>query len=645
MKPTKGEIRIDAANIGGIEETSVTLSDGVNVLVGRNATNRTSFLQAIMAACGSTDASLKSDAEKGVVELEAGGETYRRTLVRMDGGVTYEGDPYVDEPMVVSLFAFLLESNEARQAVIRQDDLRDLIMRPVDTDRIRAEIKQLESKKRQLDDDLADLADLEDELPTLEAERTRLESRLGEKREALQEKEAEIEALDADVDESKADRSELETKLDELSSTRSDLENVRYDLETHRERRDSVRTQRQEHEEELAQLPETPAGRISEIEGEVDRLRRRKREMEGDINELQNVIQFNEDQLHDDDGDPIAALDDGTDTRDAVTDQLVEENTATCWTCGSTVKIEQIEATIDRLRELSQQKFGSIESIDDELAEFEEDRRTLEQQQKRRNNLERTLERTESELAETKERINQLETKRESLQSTIEELEREVTELESREYEEVLDKHREANQLEFEIERLQNDIDEITDEIASIEARLEERTQLQTKRDEVSSELTELRTRIDRLEDAAVDEFNEQMETVLDLLGYTNIERIWIDRVEREVREGRRNVTKSMFELHVVRSPDSGAVYEDTVDNLSESEREVMGLIFALAGYLTHEVYEECPFMLLDSLEAIDSERIGALVDYFADYAPYLVVALLPEDAANLDADRRIESI
>jgi len=42
------------------------------------------------------------------------------------------------------------------------------------------------------------------------------------------------------------------------------------------------------------------------------------------------------------------------------------------------------------------------------------------------------------------------------------------------------------------------------------------------------------------------------------------------------------------------------------------------------------------PFMLLDSLEAIDAERIAALVEYFAAEVPYLVVALLPEDASAL---------
>ncbi len=48
-------------------------------------------------------------------------------------------------------------------------------------------------------------------------------------------------------------------------------------------------------------------------------------------------------------------------------------------------------------------------------------------------------------------------------------------------------------------------------------------------------------------------------------------------------------------------------------------------------------MYEKVPFILLDSLEAIDSTRIATLVDYFSEYAGYLVAALLPEDAAALE--------
>lgn len=128
------------------------------------------------------------------------------------------------------------------------------------------------------------------------------------------------------------------------------------------------------------------------------------------------------------------------------------------------------------------------------------------------------------------------------------------------------------------------------------------------------------------------------------MLGYDNLDRIWIDRTRREVREGRRKVERSSFDLKIVRSTDDGAAYEDTIGHLSESEREVTGLVFALAGYLVHDVYETVPFMLLDSLEAIDAERIAKVVEYFESYVPYLVVALLDEDAQAVDVEHEVVS-
>jgi len=65
----------------------------------------------------------------------------------------------------------------------------------------------------------------------------------------------------------------------------------------------------------------------------------------------------------------------------------------------------------------------------------------------------------------------------------------------------------------------------------------------------------------------------------------------------------------------------------------------VTGLVFNLAGYLAHELYEEVPFMFLNSLEAIDAGRIAALVEYLNDYTNYLLVTLLPKDAAALPGE------
>ena len=58
--------------------------------------------------------------------------------------------------------------------------------------------------------------------------------------------------------------------------------------------------------------------------------------------------------------------------------------------------------------------------------------------------------------------------------------------------------------------------------------------------------------------------------------------------------------------------------------------------MFALAGYLIHDIHEVAPVIILDSLEAIDSARTARVVEYFQTYTEYLVVALLPEDVEML---------
>jgi chromosome segregation ATPase len=512
-------------------------------------------------------------------------------------------------------------------------------MRPIDTDAIRTEIDQLEDERRQLDDQLDKLDTLKQDLPDLEAERQRLDSQIDEKRDELSAKEAELDAADRDVDETREEKAALEDTLDELRQTRSDLEDVRYSIDTHEESLDALRTERAELEDEYEDLPDAPAGEQSELDHQIEQLRDQEDTLETELSELQSIIQFNEDML---DGEEIGRLDTLSDspeaeTEEPVTDQLLTDETVTCWTCGTNVETEQIEATLDRLRALRQETVSDVNAVDEELDELIAERNALEDKQQQRVQLERRLDQIESELDDRETTLNDFTDERDALTDDIEELEDDVEQLENQDYTELLDLHKEANQLEFELGRLESDREDINDEIAAIEDRLEERDQLEDQRAEIQSDLEDLRTRIERIEIEAVEEFNEHMETVLDLLDYENIERIWIERTEQTVREGRRKVDKSVFELHVVRTTRSGTAYEDTIEHLSESEREVTGLVFALAGYLVHDLYETVPVMLLDSLEAVDADRIATLVEYFAEYADYLAVALLPEDAAALD--------
>ena len=636
---TESHATVHAVNIGGISETEVDIPPGVTVLSGRNATNRTSFLQTIMAAMGSDAATLKGDAEEGAVELSIDGEQYRRTLHRTAGGVRFEGDPYLDDPTLGNLFAFLLESNDARQAVIREQELRDLIMEPVDTEEIQAEVDRLEATRADIDDELDDVAKLKEELPGLEQRKQELAGEIEDRREELAAIEADLESMESEVEESRAEKQKLDTKLEELRDLRADLESVRADIDIQQESIESLRRELADRRSEREEL-DTLDGDPQAVDSQLSELRTRKRTLESEVSELQDILQFNEEML---DGEETAVSEALRDTQaDNPTDQLLDDAETVCWTCGSEVPTDRIEQTIETLRELRHQQTSEIRSIETDLAELREQKERFERQQRRRESLAAEIADAEAELQQRSSRLQQLRERREQLSEEVADLEQTVTELESEEFSEVLERHRAANQQEFELERLESELAEVTDRIKTIESELARETELRERREAIVDELQEQRTRIDRTERQAVEEFNERMADILEMLQYDNLARIWIERKQQSGKSDR----TTTFELHVVRTTESGATYEDTIDHLSESEREVTGLTFALAGYLVHDVHETVPFMLLDSLEAIDSDRLADLVSYFAEYSEYLVVALLPEDARALsDEYTRITEI
>ena len=632
-------------NVGGIDRTDVEVPPGVTVLTGKNATNRTSFLRAIMCAMGSERVSLKGDADEGGVELTLDGETFERRLSRAGDATTFEGDPYLDDPEVADLFTFLLETNDARQAAAREESLRDVIMRPVDVDAIRTEIRRLESEKGDINDELARIESRKRDLPDLERKRTTLEAEIEGKRDDLAALEDEIDDSSRNVEEGRKEQAELESRLQELRETRSELESTRRKIERQEESVSSLKDERAELEADLADLPEASADGHRDLSADIDRLRTERQELNTEINELRSLIQYNEDRLDAEDYELLQGEGAESDPRgEAVTDGLIgaDAGTVVCWTCGSSVERGQIESTIDRLKSLRSEKVEELNTVKTRLEDRKEEKREAERERKRRETVETKLDEVESELDRRTDRIDALKSTRESLTGDVEELESQVDSLESADFDEILSLHKQANQLEFEIDSLESDLDDVTGEIEAIEAEVERAEELRATRSELVEQLTDQRTKIDQIEAEAVDSFNGHMESILDLLGYGNIERIWIERIEAPTGDD----GQTRFELHIVRTTDNGTAYEDTIDHLSESEREVTGLIFALAGYLVHDLHETVPFMLLDSLEAIDSNRIAALVEYFSDYADFLVVALLPEDAQALDDEfTRVRSI
>ncbi|MFC5278381.1 archaea-specific SMC-related protein [Halorubrum rubrum] len=626
-------VQVRARNVGGIDRTAVDLSSGVTLLRGRNATHRSSFLQAIMAGLGSTRPSLKGDADEGEVTIDVDGETYTRTLTRRDGRVVFEGDPYLDDPTAADLFAFLLGDNEARLAVARGEDLREVIMRPIDVDAIEAAIEERTRERNEIDDRLTELEGIEAELPRLESRRTTLRERLDEKRTELEEVEEAIERADADLEESRERREEVDDAFEAVRRARSELEDLQFERSTEEATVEELESERVELEEELdgIDVPETDPDRIDD---RIDDLRERKRDLDDTLGELRSVINFNEEMLADGEVE-IDLAGDGSESD--VTDALVADADRTvCWSCGSRVDRTAIEETIERLRSLHETKLSDRNELQSRIGELSERRSAVVERTRRIERAEGRLADVTTELAECRDRIDELETAMDEKRDEIERLETVARDAGGPDYDEVIALHRDATELELEIEGITADLEEVDTEIDETESAIAERDRLEDERETLTEELVDLRTRVDRIEADAVESFNEHMSAVLDILEYDNIERIWIERRERDDTSGR-GTARTESELHVVRSNDEGASYQDSVAHLSESERAVTGLVFALAGYLAHEVYEDMPFVLLDSLEVIDADRIARVVEYFEEYAEYLVVALLPEDASALD--------
>jgi|GEM_PF-72887 len=645
-------VSVSVRSVGGIDETTVDFDRGVTLLAGRNATNRTSLLRAIRAALGCGEAPLKRDADEGRVDLTLDGETYSRRFERTDGGVAVRGDPYLDDPEPTATYAVLLEDNDVRRTVRTGADLAEVVMRPVDTDAIEAEIERLSAEKRTVDDELSDLAGIDDERATLRAERRRLDGEIEGLEAELAELGDRIEAADASLDAGIERDERLEARLDELRDARTELESVTDDLTAERDTLAAVEREHDGIERDLSDVSPVDEAEIDALADDIAALRERKRRLDADVSALQGIVRFNENQLEDgldaldgalrgdrgpDGGESVepVATGDSADGTGHVTDRLSGDERVTCWTCGSVVDRTAIEGTLDRLRDLRERTLARRRDLADRIDRLDARRERLDRRRQRRSDLRAERDRVEAELRRREERIGDLERRRRELNERVRELEATVEDLRTDDYADLLDLHRRANERQVELERRRSDLAAVESELTAVDERLAERDRLEARREELQSDLVDCRTRLDRTAAEAVATFNEHAEAVVKALDYENVAGVRLSRTTGTDRSG---ADVGSFDLRVVREgPDGG--FEDSVANLSESEREVVGLVLALAGYLVHDVHERCPFVLLDSLEAIDAERIAALVDYFADHAAFLVVALLEADAAAVGVD------
>ena len=613
----RGPATITVEHLGGIDHCELTLSPGVTILTGRNATGRTSLLSALASALGGSSGRLKTDATRGSVALALGDERIQRTFTRTDDGVTVDGTGLADTDLV-DTFASLLADNPARRAVERGADLRPIVMSPVDTGSIETEIEACETALDEVTARLDEIDRQTERLPALQERATELRTELEAIESDLASARAAVESDDRDADLAD-DATDL---LDALESHRDQRSRLVEKRRTQRRSIEALEAERDEIEREIDER-DPPEADLASVESSIEELQGRERSLSRTIEELTTIVEFNDDLLA---GSVPAAL--AADESDAGDGEALQ-----CWTCGNAVEESALSERLSELRAVVERKRAERKRVEADLDDRRDRRRRLTERRREYEELCERRETVAAELDRRRDRVATIENELDAVDAEIATLESEL-EATAVEDTEALDQYQRVSDLEYRRGRVEGELGDVAAEIDRLDELAAEREELVERRQELTTERERLRTRIVDRERAAVETFNERVAEVLALLDYDNVERVWIERTVTDGEPAR----ASSFDLHVERAGPEGT-YEDDVGTLSESERAVIGLLIALPGYLVHDVADSVPFVLLDSLEAIDADRIAALVDYFADHAPYLVVALLPEDAAALSDD------
>jgi predicted nucleic acid-binding Zn-ribbon protein len=605
------DLRVSVENVGGIDELECRLGPGVNVVTGENASNKTSLLQAIAFGLGHPEVPVRSGADEARVELAVGERSTVRRARRTDAGVAVEGEPLLadGDAELMDRFARLLEFNDVRRAAREDGDVERLLKEPMDVDELERERSELIERKRDLRADVEEAADVED--------------RLERRREELTAARERVERLEAELDdlrERTAAGTDADEELAELRDRRSELVRERDEYETAvedlREAIDRLDGRIDEVESELATAREAAEGEdLERLRSERASIRADREELTERIEVLQSVLTANREML---DSPHAGALGQDAD--------LVED-AVTCWACGNEAAVSEFESTVEELQRIVERDQRRRREYDPELDAVEERIREAERARKRvsdledeRQSLRRRRESREESLATKRERLT-------AVRDELAEVDAELADGESSRESERSDLTERVEETRLELHTARSEVDRLESTVEDLEGRRRERERKRERVGALDDEIAALTDRIENFEDDLRSRFNAAAADLLSALAFDRIERVWLD---------------GEFELVVAREVD-GVTRRDHLGNLSESERELVGLVLALAGYLAYDAADAVPVLLLDALGAFDADRTAALLAYFADEAPAVVAALLPDSTeavrrADLDA-------
>lgn len=646
---------LEVENVGGIEADVVEISPGITALSGENTTNRTSLMNSMMAALGSDEVQIRTGADGGYVCLEYDGDVYRREVEPTETGSVWSGEGVADNIRKMQLFSFLLRENDLRDAVMKNEGLYDLVMEPVDTQEIESEIEELKQRRSRIEEREEGLKDKRNKIQELKQEIETKKSEKEDFEQKLSDVESEIDEIDEQdtqndkLEESRDLNSQIKDLSDKASKIEDEIEVLEERLSNREEELEELKSTDFEDPDELREEVSELKSDISDIEDEISDLESDKRkltpfrtflsQLTGDDtspSEINRVFGKYTDEVqesNEQNSDPTAAL-------------LADSDSTQCILCGGDVEADhyqqlnsKVHSAISEITSKIEELSEEADSLRDKKKDMEEAIADIRQNQGRIDDLESEMTEIESDIQSKRDELEDVTDQKESVEQELDDIQDEVVEDTEDKTSELRELEREKTQLEIDIEDAAKTIESNEEKISELKSEIDEiEAEVEEAKPEIKTQLEELRGKVEAIESAIVEEFNSTMEEIIDRLGYDKIERVWIERKVKEVKEGRSKREKTFFDLNIARNVD-GVTTNEVIDNLSESEQTVTSLVFAFSGYLVHDVDDEFPIMMLDSVEMIDAQRLESLLDYMGDRVEYLVTTTLPEDTEVMDID------
>ncbi|WP_435077970.1 archaea-specific SMC-related protein [Halococcus sp. AFM35] len=559
-------------NIAGIREGETRLEPGLNAVRGANWQGKSSLLHGIETAMG-TEKPLTEGEANGQVDLSTPEESTVVELARENGTVTKTGEPYLEDDYTrtcASLYAFLGTDNEVRAAVRRDENVEEVLTRPLDLENIDEKIADRKDERRQIEAELGRAKEAATELPSLEEELTRLETRqeqLRDERDELERPEEGSDESQEELTDARAERDEAAQRVERLEAT---IERTAAKLEERRDERESLTVPETNVDSDLADEREA----LSDV--------RRKLDL------LETVYSANKRILDEDHLELVSDVDRG----------LVED-TISCWVCGNDATTDDIESSVVALGERVAELRSTVAEHEQRVEELEETRQEAERAERRKRDLDDEIADLETKLADREESLERATERHEQLAGRVETLS-----------ESVAAENERLTEVESDIRLLTVDYEETKERIEKLEARAEQQSNLESEYESLTDDIEQLRNRKDERKRRTREAFDAAIRDILPKFnaGFETA-RLTSDFDLVVAREGR----------------------EASLDALSEGELELLGILVALAGHEAFGVAEDVPVILLDRLGALSDENLHLLVEYLRDRAPYLVFTAYPE--------------